>query len=153
MSLAIVDVLAIGPHPDDADLGVGGTLLSLNAAGLRTAILDLSRGEMGSRGTVQERAEEAKKSAALLGVCARENAELSDGVVLSTDPVGRETHWHQAFFPVGPAIEVEKGSVISFALDTGSSPHKGNWRWYGTVKRARKRETRFELCSRSRPDH
>ena len=74
-----VDVLAIGAHPDDVDLGIGGLMCKLAASGLRTAILDLTRGEMGTRGTVEERLAEAKEAAARLGVPVRENAGLPDG--------------------------------------------------------------------------
>lgn len=74
-----VDVLAIGAHPDDADLGVGGLLIKLAAQGQRTAILDLTQGELGSRGTVEERQQEAAHAATLLGLACRENAGLPDG--------------------------------------------------------------------------
>jgi len=74
-----VDVLAIGAHPDDVDLGVGGTLLLLAAQGFSTAILDLSQGEAASRGTPEERVREADRSARVLQVRERYNAELPDG--------------------------------------------------------------------------
>jgi bacillithiol biosynthesis deacetylase BshB1 len=74
-----VDVLAVGAHPDDADLGVGGTLLLLAAQGFRTAILDLSQGEAASRGTPHERVREAERSARVLQVRERYNVELPDG--------------------------------------------------------------------------
>ena len=62
-----VDVLAIGAHPDDADLGLGGTLLLLAAQGFTTAILDLTQGEAASRGTAEERLKEADKAARVFG--------------------------------------------------------------------------------------
>ena len=74
-----LDVLAIGAHPDDVELGVGGTLLLLADQGYRVCILDLTRGEAGSRGTVKERMKEADKAAGLLEVDDRYNAELPDG--------------------------------------------------------------------------
>lgn len=80
----IIDVLAIGAHPDDADLGVGGLLRKLVKAGKQVAILDLTEGEMGSRGTVQERRNEAAESARLLGVELRRTAGLPDGGVANT---------------------------------------------------------------------
>ena len=76
-----VDVLAIGAHPDDADLGVGGLLCKLARAGRQTAILDLTEGELSSRGTVAERRAEADASARILGVAVRQNAKLPDGHV------------------------------------------------------------------------
>lgn len=79
-----VDVLVIGAHPDDADLGVGGTLLLLAAQGFTTAILDLSQGELASRGTPEERVREADRSARVLQVRERYNAELPDGGIANT---------------------------------------------------------------------
>ena len=79
-----VDVLAIGAHPDDADLGLGGTLLKLAAQGHATAILDLTRGEMGSRGTPEERAAEAAEAAKRLDLTTREQAGLPDGGLVNT---------------------------------------------------------------------
>jgi len=79
-----VDVLAIGAHPDDADLGMGGLLLNVADSGRTTAILDLTEGELGSRGTVAERRAEAAESARLLGVTLRRNACLPDGGVANT---------------------------------------------------------------------
>jgi bacillithiol biosynthesis deacetylase BshB1 len=74
-----VDVLAFGPHPDDVELAMGGTLLKLAAAGYRTGIADLTRGEMGTRGTPAERKREAEEAARLLGVTVRRNLDLGDG--------------------------------------------------------------------------
>jgi bacillithiol biosynthesis deacetylase BshB1 len=73
-----VDVLAIAPHPDDAELICGGTLALLARQGRTTGILDLSRGEMGTRGSVALRAEEAAAAAKVLGVAVRENLGLPD---------------------------------------------------------------------------
>src|SRR3990172_9712820 len=74
-----VDVLAFGPHPDDVELAMGGTLLKLQAAGYRTGIVDLTSGEMGTRGTPELRAREAEEAAKLLGVSVRRNLDLGDG--------------------------------------------------------------------------
>lgn len=73
-----VDVLAIVPHPDDAELLCGGTLAKLAREGRRTGIIDLTQGEMGTRGSVALRAEEAAKAAHVLGVAVRENLALPD---------------------------------------------------------------------------
>ncbi len=73
-----VDVLAIGPHPDDAELLCGGTLARAADLGQRTAILDLTRGEMATRGTPELRAAEAAAAGRILGLAARENAGLPD---------------------------------------------------------------------------
>lgn len=79
-----VDILAIGAHPDDVEVGVGGMLHKFAKAGLRIGILDLTRGEMGTRGTVKERAVEADEAAAILGASQRANAALPDGGLADT---------------------------------------------------------------------
>lgn len=76
--MASVELLAIGPHPDDVELGAGGILACAAAAGRPVAILDLTRGERASRGTPEERAREAAEAAAHLGVSCRENLGLPD---------------------------------------------------------------------------
>ncbi len=73
-----LDLLAIAAHPDDAELTCGGTLARAAEQGHRTGILDLTRGEMASRGTPELRAEEADRAAAALGVGVRVNAGLPD---------------------------------------------------------------------------
>lgn len=73
------DVLAVFSHPDDAELSVAGTLLKLKALGYRTAVCDMTRGEMGTRGTPEIRAKEALEAAAILRLDARLNLELPDG--------------------------------------------------------------------------
>lgn len=80
-----VDVLAICAHPDDAELHCGGLLLSAKSQGAKTAVLDLTRGEAASRGTVEIRAEEAKAGADVLGLSVRENLALPDAL-LSVKP-------------------------------------------------------------------
>ncbi len=74
-----VDVLAIAAHPDDVELTCGGTLASLKARGYRFGIVDLTRGEMGTRGTPEIRAAEAQRAAAILGAEFREALDLGDG--------------------------------------------------------------------------
>ena len=73
-----LDILAIAPHPDDAELICGGTLAKAAREGRRTGILDLTQGEMGTRGSVELRAEEAAAAAKVLGVAVRENLGLAD---------------------------------------------------------------------------
>ena len=74
-----VDVLAVGAHPDDVDMIVGGTLAKLTARGRSVVILDLTRGEMSSRGTPEIRAEEAMRAGQVLGVDDRIILDLGDG--------------------------------------------------------------------------
>jgi len=79
-----VDILAIGAHPDDVELICGGTLIRAQMLGRRTGILDLSAGELGSRGTRDLRASEAAQAADIMGVTVRENLGLPDGGIVNT---------------------------------------------------------------------
>lgn len=79
-----VDILAVGAHPDDVELGVGGLVRKLARRGLRVGILDLSRGELSSRGTVEERVDESRRAAEILGVERRVCAGLPDGEICNT---------------------------------------------------------------------
>jgi bacillithiol biosynthesis deacetylase BshB1 len=74
-----VDILAFGPHPDDVELTMGGTLLKLASLGYRTAVVDLTAGEMGTRGSREKRATEAGEAAKILNVSVRKNLNLGDG--------------------------------------------------------------------------
>src|SRR5579862_9443086 len=78
------DILAIAAHRDDVEQTCGGSLLRMAARGLRTAILDLTRGEAGTRGTAEDRAREADEAARLLGVSRRLALELPDGNIENT---------------------------------------------------------------------
>ena len=79
-----VDILAIAAHRDDVEQTCGGTLLAMQAKGWRTAILDLTRGESGTRGTAAEREAEANEAARILKVSLREALDLPDGNVQNT---------------------------------------------------------------------
>lgn len=78
------DILAIGAHRDDVEQTCGGTLLKMAERGHRTAILDLTQGEMGTRGTVEDRALEAAEAARILKVGWRHALEIPDGRVENT---------------------------------------------------------------------
>ena len=80
-----VDVLAIGAHPDDVELGCGGTIAKLLSEGKKVAILDLTQGELGTRGTNETRAIEAKNAAEILGISARENLKMRDGFLINSE--------------------------------------------------------------------
>lgn len=73
-----LDVLVFAAHPDDAELSCGGTILSLVASGKKVGIVDLTRGEMGTRGSAEIRDEESAASAKILGLSVRENLGFSD---------------------------------------------------------------------------
>ena len=76
-----LDILAFGAHPDDVELFAGGTMAKMAALGYAVGIVDLTRGELSTRGTPSARAKEAREAAAILGVRARENLRLPDGGV------------------------------------------------------------------------
>lgn len=80
-----LDVLAVFSHPDDAELTMAGTLLKLKSLGYRTGVLDMTRGEMGTRGTPEIRAKESLDAAGILGLDARLNLEQPDGHVALDD--------------------------------------------------------------------
>lgn len=80
-----IDVLAIFAHPDDVELTVGGTLLKMKSLGYKTGALDVTKGEMGTRGTVEGRAREADEAAKIMKLDVRENLELPDGHVWAND--------------------------------------------------------------------
>jgi bacillithiol biosynthesis deacetylase BshB1 len=79
--MSTLDLLAIFPHPDDAELTCGGTLLKSAKLGHRVGILDLSAGEMASRGSVSQRSDEATRSAEILQVAIRDNLGLPDSAL------------------------------------------------------------------------
>lgn len=74
-----LDILAIAPHPDDVELGCGGTLAKAVAEGKKVGIIDLTKGELGTRGTPEIRMQEAENAAKILGVHVRENLGMRDG--------------------------------------------------------------------------
>ncbi len=82
--MSTIDLLAIFPHPDDAELTCGGTLLKASKQGYRVGILDLSAGEMASRGSVSQRSDESTRAAQILQVSVRENLGLPDSAMTNT---------------------------------------------------------------------
>lgn len=76
-----IDVLAFGPHPDDLEIFCGGTLISLADLGYRTGAVDLTRGELATYGTPEQRADEANAAGHILGLKFRENLGLPDGFI------------------------------------------------------------------------
>ncbi|EAR01160.1 bacillithiol biosynthesis deacetylase BshB1 [Maribacter sp. HTCC2170] len=81
-----LDILVFGAHPDDAELGAGATIAKEVAEGKKVGIVDLTRGELGTRGSAEIRDEEAKKAAKILGVAVRENLEFADGFFTNDRP-------------------------------------------------------------------
>lgn len=80
-----LDILAFGAHPDDVELGCGGTIAKEIALGKKVGIVDLTRGELGTRGTAAIRDNEAAKSAKILGVTMRENLNMRDGFFINDE--------------------------------------------------------------------
>src|SRR5688500_7238100 len=74
-----LDILAIGVHPDDVELGCSGTLINEIKRGKKAGIIDLTQGELGTRGTIETRYEEASNAAMIIGVSVRENLKMRDG--------------------------------------------------------------------------
>lgn len=79
------DFLAIGAHPDDVELGCGGTIIKLIAEGKTVSVIDLTEGELGTRVTAETRAEEAAEAAKILGISSRENLKLKDGFLNNSE--------------------------------------------------------------------
>jgi bacillithiol biosynthesis deacetylase BshB1 len=136
------DVLAIAAHRDDVEQTCGGTLLRMAARGLRTAVLDLTRGEAGTRGTAEDRAREAQEAARLLGVSGREALDLPDGAIENTLEnrkkivrVLREMRPRVVILPYWQARHPDHAIVATLGyeacflsglakVETGSTPHR-----------------------------
>lgn len=78
-----LDILVFASHPDDAELGAGGTIASLTSSGKKVGIIDLTKGEMGTRGTEQTRAKEVEKASEILNINYRANLDLGDSLLLN----------------------------------------------------------------------
>jgi bacillithiol biosynthesis deacetylase BshB1 len=139
---ARADVLAIAAHRDDVEQTCGGTLLRMAARGLRTAIVDLTQGEAGTRGTAEDRAREAAEAAKLLGVSRREALDLPDGAIENTlenrrkiARVLREIRPRIVILPYWQARHPDHAIVASLGyescflsglskFETGAAPHR-----------------------------
>lgn len=151
MNTEPVDVMAIGAHPDDVEVGIGGIIHKLAAQGRRVAILDLTRGEMSSRGTPKEREQEAREAARRLGIVHRANAGLPDGAIANDDTARRiVVKWIREWRPPvliapldrdrHPDHEAAHGLVRDAnylaglsRLDAGMSPHRASIVYYFRV--------------------
>ena len=80
-----IDILAFGAHPDDIELGCGGSIAKAVAEGKKVGLVDLTRGELGTRGSAEIRKEEAEKAAAVLGVEFRKNLGFRDGFFVNDE--------------------------------------------------------------------
>ncbi|MBP8793043.1 MAG: bacillithiol biosynthesis deacetylase BshB1 [Lutibacter sp.] len=80
-----LDILAIGAHPDDVELGCGATLAKEISLGKKVGIIDLTRGELGTRGSAEIRDKEASDAAKILGISVRENLRFADGFFMNDE--------------------------------------------------------------------
>ena len=80
-----LDILAFGAHPDDVELGCSGTIAKEISLGKKVGIIDLTRGELGTRGSVEIRNSESAKASAILGISARENLDMRDGFFINDE--------------------------------------------------------------------
>lgn len=80
-----LDIVAFGAHPDDVELGCGGTITKEISLGKKVGIIDLTRGELGTRGSVEIRNQESANAAKILGVQVRENLDMRDGFFLNDE--------------------------------------------------------------------
>lgn len=76
-----LDVLVFAAHPDDAELNLGGTICALSAQGKKVGIIDLTLGEMGTRGTIETRKKEAEEASRIMGISYRQNLDLGDSIL------------------------------------------------------------------------
>lgn len=111
-----LDILAFGAHPDDVELGAGGILATHAARGLKTGIVDLTRGEMGTRGTPEIRDEEAKEAAKILGCAVRENLGMPDG---------RVDYSHESQLRVAQIIRKYRPDIVLMNAPTDRHPDHG----------------------------
>jgi bacillithiol biosynthesis deacetylase BshB1 len=141
-AVSVVDILAIAAHRDDVEQTCGGTLLRMAGRGLRTAILDLTQGEAGTRGSAEERAQEATNAARLLGVSWRQALDLPDGAVENTLEnrlkivrVVRQLRPRVVILPYGQARHPDHAIVAALGyeacflsgltkVETGTAPHR-----------------------------
>ena len=80
-----LDFLAFGAHPDDVELGCGATIAKLISKGKKVGIIDLTRGELGTRGSAEIRTKETKEASKILGISSRENMNFKDGFFLNDE--------------------------------------------------------------------
>lgn len=114
--------LFLGPHPDDVEIAAGGTILRLCAAGRRVVVVDVTGGEMGSRGTPEQRAREAAAAAAAMGVVDRRNLGLQDtrvsvdeGAVLALVGMLRAARPELLFAPIERDVHPDHSAVAQLA--------------------------------------
>ena len=140
-----LDLLVFGPHPDDLEIGLGGAIARHAAAGMRVGLCDLTRGELASNGTPEERLREANEAARVLGAAWRENLRWPDGGIEETPALIRSAvetiRRHQPKTVAIPYVDdrhpdhVAANRVLTVAAfkaglrryDTGQPPWRADW--------------------------
>ena len=118
-----LDVMAIGSHPDDVELGCSGTLIKEINRGKKVGIIDLTQGELGTRGTIETRYQEAANAAMVMGVSVRENLKMRDGFFKNDEE--HQMQLVQVFRKYQPEI------VIGNILEDRHPDHgRGGWMIY-----------------------
>jgi len=103
-----LDILAIGVHPDDVELGCSGTILNAVHEGKKVGIVDLTQGELGTRGSAETRFAEATAAAEVMGVQIRENLYMADGFFMNDETNKKK---------IITAIRKYKPEIIIFLID------------------------------------
>src|ERR1035441_2531350 len=130
--ISSLDILAIAAHRDDVEQTCGGTLLKAAQGGQRTGILDLTRGEMGTRGTAEDRAREADDAAKILGVNWRRALDIPDGRVENT---------YENRLKVATVIRETRPRVIILPYWKGPCLSPPWWHWQLALPHWEKRST------------
>jgi len=143
-----IDLLVFGPHPDDIEIGLGGTVARHTAAGHRVGLCDLTRGELSSNGTPEQRQAEAAAAARVLDALWRENLAWPDGGIDQTPPMIRAAvdvirrhrprtiaipHWEDRHPDHVAASHVLRTAAFRSGLrrfDTGADPWRPEWVCY-----------------------
>lgn len=146
-----LDILAFGAHPDDTELSCSGTLASLVKQGQKVGVVDLTRGEMGTRGTPELRLKEAKKAAQILGLSVRENIGLPDTELLNI----RENH-----LPVIQKVREHRPHICIITAPEDRHPDHGHATkllidalYYSGLKKIETKSKNGDLQEPHRPAH
>lgn len=111
-----LDVLAFGAHPDDVEISAGGTMASLVASGKRAGIVDLTRGELGSRGSADLRDEEAANAGKILGIAVRHQLHMRDGFF---------THDEHNLLKIVQVIRLHQPDIVLANAESDRHPDHG----------------------------
>lgn len=147
----VLDVLAFGAHPDDTELSCSGTLASLAKQGLSVGVIDLTKGEMGTRGTPELRLQESEKAANILGLSIRENLGLPDTQLENT----RENH-----LPIIQKVRQYKPHICIITAPEDRHPDHGHATkllidalFYSGLKKIETKDQKRKLQLPHRPAH